>query len=133
MLPYNEKLKKYAQQLRKTATKEERRLWYDFLKTHSIQINRQKVIGNFIVDFYCDKAKLVIELDGTQHYKENTELYDAERTSYLNGLGITVLRFTNLDVMNHFSEVCSIIDENVKTRINPHQSPAATASPGGSL
>ena len=94
MLPSNNKLKPPAQSLRKNATKEERHLWYDFLKTYPVQFNRQKVIGNFIVDFYCDKAKLVIELDGAQHYEENAQLYDEERTAYLCGLGITVVRFS---------------------------------------
>lgn len=133
MLPYNKKLKDYSRQLRKSATKEECRLWYNFLKTYTVQFNRQKVIGNFIVDFYCDKAKLVIELDGAQHYEENAQIYDEERTAYLRSLGIEVFRVTNIDINNHFSEVCLVIDEKVNERVDPHQSASQTASPGGSL
>ncbi|MEL4107038.1 DUF559 domain-containing protein [Oscillospiraceae bacterium WX1] len=109
MLPYNNKLKNRSQELRKNATKEERHLWYDFLKTFHLQFQRQKVIGNFIVDFYCEKAKLVIELDGAQHFEENVQIYDNERTAYLNGLGIAVIRFNNLDIQKNFSDVCAMI------------------------
>lgn len=117
MLPYNKKLKDYSRQLRKSATKEEYRLWYNFLKTYTVQFNRQKIIGNFIVDFYCDKAKLVIELDGAQHYEKNAQIYDEERTAYLRALGIEVFRVTNIDINNHFSEVCLVIDEKVNEHI----------------
>jgi very-short-patch-repair endonuclease len=84
-----------SQLLRKNATKEERHLWYDFLKAFPVQFNRQKVIGSFIVDFYSDKAKLAIEIDGAQHYEEYAQQYDEERIAFLNGLGITVVRFSN--------------------------------------
>ena len=85
-----------AQELRKSATKEENHLWYDFLKDYPIQFNRQKPFGPYFTDFYCDKAKLVIELDGSQHYEGNAPEYDAVRTEYLEKVEkLTVLRFTS--------------------------------------
>jgi very-short-patch-repair endonuclease len=114
VLPKNKALKPNAQGLRKNMTREERHLWYDFLKGYPIQFNRQKVIGNYIVDFYCDQAKIVIELDGSQHYEEQAQQHDAERTTFLNGLGLKVLRFTNMDVERNFQGVCEQIDRAVK-------------------
>ena len=107
----NEKLKSNAQNLRKNMTKEENLLWYNFLRTYPLQFRRQYVIGNFIVDFYCHKAKLVVELDGSQHYKLPEQEKDAERTRYLESLGLRVLRFTNLEVLRQFDAVCQAIDE----------------------
>ena len=133
MLPYNEKLKDRSRELRKGATKEERHLWFDFLKSYPVQFNRQKVIGSFIIDFYCDKAKLAIELDGQQHYENEAILYDEERTAYLNSLGIDVIRITNFDVNKWFNEVCAMLNDSIKARIDPHQAPSAPASPRGSL
>ena len=92
-------------------TKEERHLWYDFLRNLPETVNRQKVIGPYIVDFYCAKAKLVIELDGSQHYSETGINNDQERDSYLTGLGIHMLRFTNLDISQRFDGVCKMILE----------------------
>ena len=105
----NKKLTANAQKLRREMTKEERHLWYDFLKNLPITVNRQKVIGPYIVDFYCAKAKTVIELDGSQHYEDRGQKSDAERDEYLNGLGITVLRYSNLDVNRNFDGVCTDI------------------------
>ena len=116
ILPKNEKLKPNAQNLRKSMTREERHLWYDFLKVYPLQFNRQKVIGNYIVDFYCDHANLVIEIDGSQHYEQQGLEYDAERTSFLESLGIKVSRFTNLDIQRNFQGVCEEIDRVVKLR-----------------
>ena len=107
----NPKLKPYSQKLRREMTKEERHLWYDFLRNLPVTVNRQKVIGPYIVDFYCAKAKLVIELDGSQHYSETGINNDQERDSYLTGLGIHVLRFTNLDISQRFDGVCKMILE----------------------
>ena len=103
-----------AQELRKNATKEENHLWYDFLRKHSMQFYRQKIIGNFIVDFYCPKMKLVIELDGSQHYEESSILYDRKRTELLQELGIIVMRFTNTDINNNFEGVCESIDAYIR-------------------
>ncbi len=111
----NSKLTGNAKNLRKNMTKEERHLWYDFLKTLPITVNRQKVIGNYIVDFYIATAKLVIELDGSQHYEEKGIENDAKRDAFLNGLGIKVLRYSNLDVNQRFERVCEDILNNLDT------------------
>ena len=106
---HNPALTKNAQQLRRNMTKEERRLWYDFLKNLPILFHRQKVIGNYIVDFYCAKAKLVIELDGSQHYEDKGIEKDRERDCFLQELGLTVLRFSNLEINQNFQGVCESI------------------------
>ena len=105
----NGKLTPNARTLRKNMTKEERHLWYDFLKPLSVMVHRQKVIGEYIVDFYIAEAKLVIELDGSQHYEENGMLADKARDAYLNGIGLTVLRYSNADVNRNFQGVCQDI------------------------
>ena len=105
----NPKLTANAQELRKNMTKEERHLWYNFLKELPITINRQKVIGNYIVDFYCAEAKIIIELDGSQHFEEQGKEYDAKRDEFLNSLGLTVLRYSNYDVNTNFYGVCTDI------------------------
>ena len=102
----NSKLRKNAQKLRREMTKEERRLWYDFLKQLPVTVNRQKVIGPYIVDFYCASAKLVIELDGSQHYEEGIAS-DRERDLVLNQLGFSVVRYSNSDVNRNFDGVCA--------------------------
>ena len=113
-----QKMRQYAQDLRKNATKEENHLWYDFLRTYPIQFHRQYVIENYIVDFYCYKAKLVIELDGSQHYDPQKEIYDRKRTADLNKHGIQVLRFTNLDIRRNFYNVCQTIHDVVNLRLS---------------
>ncbi len=95
-----------AQCLRKNMTKEERHLWYDFLKKLPITVNRQKVIGNYIVDFYVAAAKLVIELDGSQHYEDSNAEKDKDRDRYLNSKNIKVLRYSNLEINRNFEGVC---------------------------
>lgn len=115
MYARNKKLKFYSRKLRKEMTAEEKHLWYDFLKTLTVTVNRQKVIGNYIVDFYCDKAKLVIELDGSQHYDEILQKNDAERDNYMRSLGLTVLRYTNRDINERFLNVCEDIYKNIFT------------------
>ncbi len=106
-----------TQALRKNMTKEERHLWYDFLKTYPIQFKRQYALGNYIVDFYCYKAKLVVELDGSQHCDPKGIAYDDARTQYLESQGFYVLRFSNLDVLHQFHAVCEMIDLTVKNRM----------------
>ena len=103
----NPGLKANAQKLRRDMTKEERRLWYDFLKQLPVTVNRQKVIGHYIVDFYCASAKLVIELDGSQHYESEGTVADRERDLALSSLGITVVRYSNDDVNRNFDGVCT--------------------------
>ena len=90
-------------------TKEEKRLWYDFLKGLPVTVHRQKMLGEYIVDFYCASAKLVIEVDGSQHYDDENELRDLRRDDYLRGLGLTVLRYSNRDINERFLYVCEDI------------------------
>ena len=96
-----------AQHLRRTMTKEERRLWYDFLKDLPVTVNRQKVIGRYIVDFYCASHKLVIELDGSQHFDDAGAAADRERDRVLQELGNTVVRYSNADINGNFEGVCN--------------------------
>ena len=112
----NNSLLENARSLRKNMTKQEKHLWYDFLRTYPIKIYKQRIIDNFIVDFYCHQALLVIELDGSQHYTIDGKNYDANRTSILEKYGIKVLRFSNLDLNQNFEGVCFIIDKNIKER-----------------
>ena len=105
----NPKLTPTAQKLRKAMTKEERHLWYDFLKSLPVTVHRQKVIGPYIADFYCASAKLVIELDGSQHFDAFGTENDRIRDEYMQNLGFTVLRYSNLDVFQNFSGVCEDI------------------------
>ncbi|HQJ32339.1 MAG TPA: endonuclease domain-containing protein [Anaerolineaceae bacterium] len=111
------KLTPLAQILRREATREEQRLWYDFLSTYPARFRRQVVIGKYVVDFYCSSARLAIELDGGQHYKDSALIRDNERTQWLQDSGILVLRFLNSDVRNNLSDVCSSIDTVVKERL----------------
>ncbi|MBO7310809.1 MAG: endonuclease domain-containing protein, partial [Clostridia bacterium] len=91
---HNKSIVPTAKMLRKNMTKEEKHLWYDFLRTYPVRFLRQKVLGQYIVDFYCAKAKIVIELDGSGHYTEQGRMYDAERTSFLEGYGLKVIRIS---------------------------------------
>jgi len=113
MLPYNRKLKQPAGQLRKNMTDAERQLWAKIrmkqLKGH--QFYRQKPIGGYIVDFFCPGAKLVIEVDGSQHFTDEKAEYDRIRDEYLSSLGLRVLRFSNSDVMAHIEGVVKRIEE----------------------
>ena len=111
----NKELTSISKILRKQMTKEERHLWYDFLKDLPVTINRQKVIGKYVVDFYCASAKIVIELDGFQHYEEDAYQKDKKRDGYLNSLGIKVLRYSNYDLNRRFEEVCADILKHIDT------------------
>ncbi len=110
----NTELTKNSQNLRKNMTKEEKHLWYDFLKKLPVTVHRQKVIAEYIVDFYCAEAKLVIELDGSQHYEEEVIKTDIERDKYLKSLGLTVLRYSNIDINRNFDSVCADIENHIK-------------------
>jgi len=116
MPKHNVNLTPHAQELRRNMTKEERRLWYCFLKELPVEFNRQKTIGNYIADFYCASAKLVIELDGSQHYSEFGKEYDAERDAYMRGAGIRVLRYSNAEVNQNFMGVCQDILNNIEKK-----------------
>ena len=93
MKTYNKGIIPLAKELRANMTPEEKHLWYDFLREYPIRFQRQKTIGNYIADFYCAEASLVIELDGSQHYEEKNKESDAERTAFLESYGLTVIRF----------------------------------------
>ena len=108
---------KFARKLRKEMTPWERKLWYTFLKTYPVRFQRQKIIGSYIVDFYCAKAKLAVELDGGGHYNADAERKDSLRTEKLEEYGLKVMRFCNTDIDNKFYEVCTVIDEEVKKQI----------------
>ena len=107
--PRNATLKPFARELRNNATKQENHLWYDFLNTLKYKFQRQHIIGAYIVGFYCSKARLVIELDGSQHYEPDAIEYDEVRTEYLNTLGLRVIRFSNKEVDKNFYDVCEAI------------------------
>ena len=98
-----------ARQLRKEMTPQERKLWYMFLRTFRPKFYKQRIIGPFIVDFYCEAARLIIEVDGAQHYTEQGLAYDSERTAFLESLDLRVLRFTNREIDNGFATVCTKI------------------------
>ena len=121
----NPKLTNLAKKLRREMTKEERHLWYDFLKNLPVTVNRQKVIGNDIVDFYCAQAKLVIELDGSQHYENKGLKTDALRDAYFAEWGIKVLRYSNAEVNQQFDGVCEDILQNMTARTIEKQDKAS--------
>jgi len=114
----NKNLTGYAIYLRRNMTKEERHLWFDFLRTYPIKFLRQKILGNYIVDFYCAKAKLVIELDGSQHYYEDGQAYDKIRSEFLRQYGLKIIRISNKDITGNFQGVCQMIDFEVKQSLS---------------
>jgi very-short-patch-repair endonuclease len=117
-LEYDKRLVPYARTLRKEMTGQERHLWYDFLSAYSsARFQRQKTIGQYIVDFYCSQAKLAVELDGSQHYTQESKEYDQRRSEALGTQGIRVLRFTNKDVDRNFVSVCEAIIQAVNERL----------------
>ena len=116
---YDQKNVEFSRKLRKEMTPWERKLWYCFLKEYTVRFQRQKPISTFIVDFYCAKAKLIIELDGGGHYEPQNQSKDAERTYQLEKLGLKVIRFCNRDIDKNFYGVCTVIDKEVKQRTLP--------------
>ncbi|MBQ8931887.1 MAG: endonuclease domain-containing protein [Ruminiclostridium sp.] len=115
---HNPNLTENAKKLRKNMTKEEKHLWYDFLCKYPIRFLKQKIIDNYIVDFYCHDARLIIELDGSQHYEDEGLKKDKIRTERIEKRNLTVLRIPNNEVNRNFREVCDYIDINVKEKIN---------------
>ena len=116
-LPYNQKLITRAKELRKNSTIPEKKLWQEYLRFRKPRFLRQRAINNFIVDFYCASHKLVIEIDGDSHFTEEGQQYDLERTQILEGYGLTVIRFTNDEVMKSFEGVCAEIERLIP--LNP--------------
>ena len=115
---HNKQLVPLAKQLRKNMTKEERHLWYDFLRSYPVRFSRQKVLGKYIADFYSAQAKLVIELDGSQHYEDNNMASDTERTAFLKNYGLTVIRIPNNEINTNFQGVCEYINAAVKQSLS---------------
>ena len=115
---HNSDLTVRARELRKTMTPQERRLWFDYLRYYPIKFYRQRTIDRCIADFYCSRAKLVIEVDGSQHLTSEGLAYDRERTDILNAYGISVLRFSNTQIDRNFNSVCTEIDQVVRDRIS---------------
>ena len=114
MKPYRKTNVALARDLRKDMTEYEKRLWFGFLREYPVRFQRQKEIGRYIVDFYCAKAKLVIELDGSGHYEETQVRYDRARDEYLRRMGLRVLRYTNLQIAREFRPVCEDIHNTVE-------------------
>ena len=116
-LKYNKANIALAKILRNNSTKEEKRLWYDFLSTYGVRFQRQKAIDNYIADFYCHKAGLIIELDGSQHFTREGMREDEIRTEVMEKYGLIIIRFTNQQINSSFDDVCSYIDLSVKERL----------------
>ncbi|MGK7908165.1 MAG: endonuclease domain-containing protein [Synechococcus sp.] len=109
-LPYNPALVARAKELRKNMTPAEKKLWNQYLKKFKFRVLRQRPIDHFIVDFYCPKLKLVIEIDGDSHFTDEGQAYDRERTQRLEGYGLRVIRFTNQQVFREFERVCEQVE-----------------------
>lgn len=114
---YNPSLVQNARDLRKNMTNEERHLWYDFFRDYPVKFSRQKVLGKYIVDFYCASASLVIELDGSQHFEDEAIEYDNSRTEYLEEFGLHILSIPNIEINTNFDNVCEYIDAVVQSRL----------------
>ena len=118
-IPKDNKKLETAKRLRREMTPHERKLWYLFLQKYPVKIYKQRIIDRFIVDFYCASAKLVIEIDGSQHFEEDGLASDAKRTEVLEQYGLLVVRYTNREIDREFSAVCEQIDQLIKQRQSP--------------
>ena len=127
---HNTELTTNARILIKNMTKEERHLWYDFLKSYPVRFLRQKVIDNYIVDFYCHSARLIIELDGSQHYEGKGLLKDKIRTEKIEQRNLTIMRIPNNEVSRNFGGVCQYIDNAVKESLRQSSTDTSRESPG---
>ena len=130
MKSYNKSNIPLAKTLRKNMTPWERKLWFDFLRNYPVRFQRQKAIDNYIADFYCAKARLVIELDGGGHYSKEQAEKDAIRTSQLESLNLTVLRICNMDIDRNFTGVCEFIEQAVLKSLPQSASLTAPSSEG---
>ena len=117
-LPYNGALNERAKELRREMTPHERKLWYLFLRKYPVKVYKQRIINSFIADFYCPAARLVIELDGSQHYTEQGECYDHERDAIIEQYQVQILRFSNLEIDRQFDAVCERIHNTIQERMN---------------
>ena len=118
-IPKDNRQLENARRLRREMTTHERKIWYLFLRKYPVKIYKQRIIGRFIVDFYCASAKLVIEVDGSQHYEPQGVTYDARRSQFLTALGLKVLRFSNREIDRDFHSVCMQIDLVIRERQGP--------------
>lgn len=116
-LPYDPRMRERVQELRHKMTPMEKKLWFSFLRRYPVKMYKQRAIRSFVADFYCPAARLVIELDGSQHYTEEGLLYDAERSAVFEHYGVKVIRFPNQEVSAHFEAVCEQIHEAVMERL----------------
>ncbi len=114
---HNKAIVPTARMLRKNMTKEEKHLWYDFLRNFPVRFSRQKVLGKYIADFHCARAKLVIELDGSGHYTEKDIRNDEIRTEFLENYGLMVVRISNYDINTNFNGVCEQIEKLVIDKV----------------
>ncbi len=130
MKDYNKENIPLAKGLRKNMTPWERKLWYDFLRNYPVRFQRQKAIGNYIADFYCAKARLILELDGGGHYTSEQARKDEQRTNDLNAMNLTVVRICNLDIDRNFCGVCEYVDRLVQTSLPQSASLTAPSSEG---
>ena len=115
---HNKSLVPNAKELRNNMTKEERHLWYDFLKEYPVRFSRQKILGKYIVDFYSASAKMVIELDGSQHYEEAWQRYDEIRDEFLKGYGLKIIRISNEEINKNFDGVCEYLDREIQQSLS---------------
>ena len=120
-IPKDNRQLENARRLRREMTPHERKLWYLFLRKYPVKFFKQRIIGSYIVDFYCSSAKLVIEIDGSQHYDIQGMEYDAHRSAFLESFGLRVVRFSNRDIDRNFSSVCEQIDLIIKERLQYDQ------------
>ncbi len=128
---YRSDLRKKSQDLRKNMTPQEKHLWYDFLRDYRPRFYRQKPMLAYILDFYCPKAHLVVEIDGSQHFEEKAQAYDEKRSQRLQSIGIDILRYTNREIEASFESVCQSIDMAIKERLEEGErtSPTGFAGP----
>lgn len=115
---HNKDLVESAKFLRKNMTKEEKHLRYDFLRSYPIRFSRQKILGKYIADFYSSEAKIVIELDGSQHFEKENRIYDEKRTEFLKNYGLEIIRIPNSEINNNFAGICRYIDDKVKQSLS---------------
>ena len=115
---HNKMLTENAKILRNNMTKEEKHLWYDYLKKCPVKFSRQKVLGRYIADFYSAKAKLVIELDGTQHFEKENRIYDEKRTEFLEQYGLKIIRIPNGEINTNFEGICRYLDEQIEQSLS---------------
>ena len=130
MKDYNKENIPLAKVLRKNMTPWEQKLWYDFLRNYPVRFQRQKAIGNYIADFYCAKARLILELDGGGHYTSEQARKDEQRTNDLNAMNLTVVRICNLDIDRNFCGVCEYVDRLVQNSLPQSASLTAPSSEG---